>query len=326
MSGNGFDSHRALPPPPLGTARWYYARCIHRSEVALTAPLLFVVVQLVFLEGILSLDNAAVLGAMVAPLPADVPIPWPAWLLPVGRRLDRVLGMQRDAALKVGLLGAYVGRGMMLALATFVVQNPWLRLLGGLYLLYLALSYFGQLGAAGGDTDAAQQRGTAGGFWSVVLAVELADLAFSLDNVVAAVSLSNEYWVVLLGVAIGILLMRFAATIFGRLITWEPKLETAAYLLILAISVELILDDLFGIRFEPLQLGSIALPPEAQQFAITLLILLATLLLARVRWLRPVNRIWPPILRILALLRVPLHWLTWPLRAIGAALSTRTQA
>ena len=157
----------------------------------------------------------------------------------------------------------------------------------------------------------------------VVLTVELADLAFSLDNVVAAVSLSEEYWVVLLGVAIGILLMRFAATIFGRLIAWEPNLETAAYLLILAISVELILDDVLGIHFVPLLLGPVELSPEVQQFGVTLLILLATIALSRVRWLQPINRIWPPILRLLALLTVPLRWLSWPFRALGAALSTR---
>ncbi len=292
----------------------------------MTGSLVFIVVQLIFLEGILSLDNAAVLGAMVAPLPEDEPIPWPAWLAVLGHRLDRPLGMQRDAALKVGLLGAYIGRALMLALATFVIQNPWLRMLGGLYLLYLALNYLGRLGASGGDTDEAHgHRSGVGGFWSVVLGVELADLAFSLDNVVAAVSLSDEYWVVLLGVALGILMMRFAATIFSRMISWEPNLETAAYLLILAISIELLLDDLFGIHFQPFLLGPLELGAEVQQFGVTLLILLATIALSRVSWLRPINRIWPPVLRLLALLLVPLRWLTWPLRALGAALSTRTQ-
>lgn len=293
----------------------------------MTGSLVFIVIQLIFLEGILSLDNAAVLGAMVAPLPKDQPIPWPAWLAPLGHRLDAALGMQRDAALKVGLLGAYIGRGIMLALATVVIQNPWLRVIGGLYLLYLALSYLGELGRNGqGVGDEHGHRGTTGGFWSVVLAVELADLAFSLDNVVAAVSLSNEYWVVLLGVALGILLMRFAAQIFSRMIAWEPNLQTAAYLLILAIAVELLLDDLFGIHFATLQLGPLALGPEVEQFGITLLILLATIALSRVRWLRPVNRIWPPLLRLLAFLLVPLRWLTWPFRALSTALSARPQA
>lgn len=287
------------------------------------SAVIFVIIQLIFLEGILSLDNAAVLGAMVAPLPNDAPIPWPPALRHVGRRLDRVLGMQRDAALKVGLLGAYVGRGIMLAIATVIIQNPWLRLIGGLYLLYLSLKYLGELGRASAkDSDGQPREIRATGFWAVVVAVELADLAFSLDNVVAAVSLSDEYWVVLLGVAIGIVLMRFAASIFSRLIEWEPNLETAAYLLILAISIELLLDDLFGIHFETIRLGGIAINAEVQQFGITLAILGATLLLSRVRWLRPLNVIWTPLLWLCALLLYPIEWLTWPFRALMRAFSS----
>ena len=288
------------------------------------AATLLIIVQLIFLEGILSLDNAAVLGAMVAPLPHDKPIPWPRALRKIGHSLDRVLGMQRDAALKVGLLGAYVGRGVMLALATVVIQNPWLRLVGGLYLLYLALKYLGELGREAQDEDGPAAHTSGGGFWSVVLSVELADLAFSLDNVVAAVSLSDEYWIVLLGVAIGIVLMRFAASIFSRLIEWEPNLETAAYLLILAIAVELILDDLFGIHFVELTMGGLTLNAEVQQFGITLLILGMTILLSRVSLLRPVNVIWRPFLWLAALLLVPIALMMWPLRA-GLRLVTATE-
>src|SRR3974377_274892 len=94
-----------------------------------------IIVQLIFLESILSIDNAAVLGAMVAHLPVDIPIAWPRSLAPFGNRLHPLLGNQRPAALRVGLLGAYLGRGLMLIMASFVLSNPWLKLLGELYLL-----------------------------------------------------------------------------------------------------------------------------------------------------------------------------------------------
>ena len=48
------------------------------------AGVILLIVQLVYLEGILSIDNAAVLGAMVAHLPEHKPIPWPAWLAAIG--------------------------------------------------------------------------------------------------------------------------------------------------------------------------------------------------------------------------------------------------
>jgi tellurite resistance protein TerC len=59
------------------------------------------------------------------------------------------------------------------------------------------------------------------------------DLIFSIDNVVAAVSLSDKIWVVMLGVGIGILTMRFAAGVFSYAVEREPILQQAAYVLIL---------------------------------------------------------------------------------------------
>ncbi len=276
--------------------------------------LIVVVVQLIFLEGVLSLDNAAVLGAMVARLPANEPVPWHRSMRWLGRIVDPLLGPQRQAALKVGLLGAYFGRGLMLALATVVIQNPWLRLLGALYLMYLALSHLAELG----HKQAIQEQTNHefkqySGFWSVVIGVELADLAFSIDNVVAAVALSDNYWIVLLGVAIGIVTMRFAAGMFSRMIEWEPALQHAAYLLILAIGIELVLDDLFHIH-----------TGELLQFAITLLILGLTIVFARVSFLQPLNKIWPPVLRLIALLYTPLRWLTWPIRFLFGLGSRRS--
>lgn len=208
-----------------------------------------VVVQLIFLEGILSIDNAAVLGAMVSVLPNNRPVPYPRSLHFLQHFTDRVLGMQQMAALKVGLLGAYIGRGSMLVLASFVIQNPVLQLLGALYLVKLAFGHLSREEQPGEMDLVDGEKSMDRGFWMVVLNVELADLAFSLDNVVAAVALSKELWVVMLGVALGIVTMRFAAGIFTQLIKREPILETAAYIVVLNIGVELLLSEFAGLHF-----------------------------------------------------------------------------
>ena len=85
-------------------------------------------------------------------------------------------------------------------------------------------------------------------FWSVVIAVELADLAFSLDNVVAVVALSDNLPIVMFGVFVGIVAMRFAAGIFTWLILKEPILKPAAYLVVFNIGAELLMDELLGIE------------------------------------------------------------------------------
>ncbi|HWQ15804.1 MAG TPA: DUF475 domain-containing protein [Roseiflexaceae bacterium] len=261
-----------------------------------------IIVQLIFLEGILSIDNAAVLGAMVAHLPDDRPIPWPRWLRFLVGWSGRTLGPQRQAALKVGLLGAYFGRGLMLLLAGIIIHQPWVRILGAAYLLYLAIEHFAEMYHPHEHREARRLEAR-GGFWPTVLAIELADLAFSVDNVIAAVALSDELWVVMLGVAIGIVIMRFAATIFTRMIVWEPALATGAYLLLVAIGVELLGEELFGWHLE-----------ELAQFAISVNILALTIVFARVPLLRSSLVVFRPLLALLAAVQ-------WVLDGVKALLS-----
>ena len=267
-----------------------------------------IVLQLIYLEGILSIDNAAVLGAMVSQLPNEERIPWPAPLRFLDGPVHRLLGGQRLAALKVGLLGAYVGRGSMLFIASWVVQNRWLLLLGGLYLIKLAADHLGDIGPGTPREDVQHAAGEPlrrgeKSFWSVVVAVELADLAFSLDNVVAAVALSREMWVVFTGVALGIVTMRFAAGIFVWMIQRYPVLEAAAYLLVLNIGIELLLEDLWHIKLN-----------DAQKFIVSAGTLGLTLLYGRSAALQRIGRYFTWLKRVLGV--VSLLFL-WTLKPIG---------
>ena len=135
----------------------------------------------------------------------------------------------------------------MLLLASYIIANPWLKLIGAAYLIRLALDDLSARGYSGNDEDEMNPIKVRT-FWMTVLSVELMDLAFSLDNVVAAVSLSDKLWVVILGVFIGILVMRFAAGLFSYVVEKEPILKTAAYILVLNIGIELLLEDLAHIE------------------------------------------------------------------------------
>ena len=215
-------------------------------------PIFIIVLQLIFLEGILSIDNAAVIGALVSPLPDDKHVEWPRALQRFGEWLHPVLGNQRMAALRVGLLGAYVGRGAMLFLTSFLIHNSWIKLIGAVYLIHLAFDNLEDMTRGGGEEDEELRPVKMQSFWATVLTVETMDLIFSIDNVVAAVSLSDKIWVVMLGVGIGILTMRFAAGVFSYAVEREPILQQAAYVLILNIGVELILDQVWHIEISDL--------------------------------------------------------------------------
>ncbi len=286
-----------------------------------------IVIQLIFLEGILSIDNAAVLGAMVSVLPTDKPTPWPKALHFLQGFTDRVFGMQQSAALKVGLLGAYVGRGTMLVLAAWVIGNPVLKLLGAAYLVKLAFDHLSHPEEGGDEEDTAERRSKAGGFWMVVLQVELADLAFSLDNVVAAVALSDKLWVVMLGVALGIITMRFAAGIFTWMIKHEPILATAAYIVVFNIGVELLINEFTGFEFE-----------AWLKFLISASTLILCVVYAHVRPLHVLRPVWRYIADGMGAINALVDWVLKPFvlliklvfsligRVIGAFLPRRSAA
>ncbi|HXV43464.1 MAG TPA: tellurium resistance protein TerC, partial [Anaerolineae bacterium] len=138
------------------------------------------IIQLIFLEGILSIDNAAVLGAMVSVLPGDKPVPYPGPLKFMLPFTNRYLGMQQSAALKVGLLGAYLGRALMLVMAAWIITNPFLKILGAAYLIKLACENLAKVSEAEREDEKKGKFKYQAGptFWAVVLNVELADLAF----------------------------------------------------------------------------------------------------------------------------------------------------
>jgi tellurite resistance protein TerC len=265
---------------------------------------LYIIVQVIFLEGILSIDNAAVLGAMVSILPKDKMIPWPKSLKSFGAPTHRILGGQRAAALKVGLLGAYLGRGLMLILASFVIQNHLLKILGAAYLIKLAFENLGE--PEPGEEDQTKAKSMEGrGFWGVVVAVELADLAFSLDNVVAVVALSDNLYIVLFGVFMGIVTMRFAASIFTLMILKEPILKPAAYIVVFNIGAELLLDEFWGIH-----IGS------AMKFMISAGTLILAVVYARVKFLHVLDPVFRWIGEGMADVNELLDWALTPVMAL----------
>jgi len=189
----------------------------------------------------------------------------------------------------------------MLVIASFIIQNPWLKLIGALYLIRLA---FDDLGSSHGDEEGETNELKLRGFWSTVLTVELMDLAFSLDNVVAAVSLSDKLWVVTLGVAIGILAMRYAAGIFSYLIQREPVLQKAAYILVLNIGVELLLEDLAKVEIS-----------DWLKFGISLTTLLLALAYEHIPFFKKFRPVLIWLSQGFGIMNELINWLLAPLRA-----------
>jgi YkoY family integral membrane protein len=200
---------------------------------------LLVMLSIIVLEGLLSCDNAVALAMLVRRLPQE----------------------QQGRALRYGILGAYTFLFFAMLAATWIINQWYLKVLGGAYLLWVSISHFRHAGAQA--DPAAPPRNVAGrilglnAFWSTVVTVELTDIAFSVDSIAAAVALSNKLWVLYLGSMTAILVMRFAAQGFIKLLRKFPNLETAAFCAVAVIGLKLVIEfplDVVG-RTQPFAPG-----------------------------------------------------------------------
>ncbi|MCU6794130.1 MULTISPECIES: TerC family protein [Paenibacillus] len=183
---------------------------------------------LIILEGLLSADNALVLAVMVKHLPKE----------------------QQKKALFYGIIGAYIFRFLAIGIGTFLVKITWVKVAGGIYLLWIAFSnlfhlefkMYGILPYIGkkAEQEEGEVENKGQGFWKTVFAVELMDIAFSVDSVLAAFGVSEQVWVLFLGGILGVLMMRGVAQLFLKLIEKYPELEKAAFVLIIVIGAKMI--------------------------------------------------------------------------------------
>jgi YkoY family integral membrane protein len=188
-----------------------------------------VIGTLIILEGLLSADNALVLAVMVKHLPKE----------------------ERRNALFYGIFGAYFFRILVIGLGVSLIHIAWIKIVCGHYLLWIVFQNFIKNSDDDDDVKARKM-----GFWKTVLTVELMDISFSFDSVIAAFGVSNQEWVLFLGGVLGILMMRGVAHLFLALIERVPEFETTAFVLIAIIGVKMIVSA-FGFHMDEMVFFSI---------------------------------------------------------------------
>ena len=187
-----------------------------------------IILNLIIIEGLLSIDNAAVLATMVMDLPKE----------------------QRARALRIGLVFAYIFRGLALIFASVLMGVVWLKALGALYLIFLGYDYFKTKATPSTEDDILNKNENfiyrnlkkyLGSFWATVAMVETMDMVFSIDNVFAAVAFTDNIYLICFGVFIGILTMRFVAGIFVTLMERFPLLEPSAFIVVTLLGLKLLI-------------------------------------------------------------------------------------
>lgn len=248
---------------------------------------LFIVGLLVVLEGALSIDNALVLGLLAKPLPKKLQ--------------KRALTYGLVGAFGFRFIAVFMASKLLEWHVVKLLGGGYLAYISIKHLFFESEADHGEAGltalnepifeqmlgddesSPGGspsreeplhasDSAAAARSesretidakdGVAGSkFWSTVAVIELTDIAFAVDSILAAIGVVGspppdhpegavhpKLWVVITGGLLGVILMRFAAVMFIRLLEKFPRFSTAAYLLVLVIGGKLLVDWWFNAK------------------------------------------------------------------------------
>jgi len=218
-------------------------------------PDIATILVLIVLEGLLSADNAIVLAMMVLGLPKA----------------------EQKKALKYGLVGAFAFRIVTTLAAVYLIQLDIVKLIGAMYLLYLPYRHFSERTPDGERPGPPAARPWLGmsAFWATVVKVELTNLVFSIDSILAAVAMSPKTWVVLAGGLLGIIAMRLVVGQVMALVERYPAIVDGAFIIIAWVGLKLLLEFLHEEGYLPFGV------PQWLSLSMIVFIFVASLMYAR---------------------------------------------
>ena len=182
--------------------------------------------QILAIDIVLAGDNAIVVGALAAGLPAA----------------------QRRKVIAIGVLAALVLRIAFALLVSQLLQVVGLILAGGILLLWVAWKMYRELRHAGeshgseevvGDEHSGlkQPKSFAGAAWGVAFA----DVSMSLDNVLAVAGAAKDHpYVLIFGLILSVILMGIAANVIARYIDRYRWIAWIGLLVILYVALKMI--------------------------------------------------------------------------------------
>ena len=196
--------------------------------------------EVLMIDLVLAGDNAIVVGALAAGLPAE----------------------QRRKVIMIGVLAALVLRIAFALVVTQLLQIIGLILVGGLLLLWVAWKMWRELrhkGESPGSDEIVgdEHSGTraAKTFASAAWGVAVADVSMSLDNVLAVAGAARDHpWVLVFGLILSVVLMGVAANFVARLVQRYKWIAWIGLVMILYVACRMIYDGIADEHYGVLKL------------------------------------------------------------------------
>lgn len=186
-------------------------------EIDLTSPVFwFAVGQIILIDLVLSGDNAVVIALAC-------------------RNLDPE---QRKKGIFWGVTGAVILRVALTACAALVMGLPWLKLIGGVLLLWIGVKLLVPEDEEGHDIEPAAH------LWGAVKTIVVADFVMSLDNVIGvAGAAQGSLFLLLFGLAVSIPLIVWSSQLILHWMERWPLIVTLGGGLLGYVAGEMMLTD-----------------------------------------------------------------------------------
>ncbi|MFS0871673.1 TerC family protein [Paenibacillus xylanilyticus] len=151
--------------------------------------------KIVFIDLMLAGDNAIVIGLAARNLHPSV----------------------QKKAILYGTAGALVIRIVATVVVLWLLKVPWLLLVGGILLIWIAYKLLADQGEEHNDIKAGSS------LWVAVRTIVIADAAMGLDNVIAVAGAAEQHLVlVIIGLLISVPIIVWGSTLFIKLINHFP--------------------------------------------------------------------------------------------------------
>jgi len=180
-------------------------------------------VQVLMIDVVLAGDNAIVVGALAAGLPAE----------------------QRKKVILIGIVAALVLRIIFALGVSYLLGIVGLVFAGGLLLLWVAWKMWREVREHRAPDEQAADVRPAKSFAGAAWAVAIADVSMSLDNVLAVAGAAREHpGILIIGLLLSVALMGIAANLIARYIERYRWIAYVGLLVILYVAVKMIYEGL----------------------------------------------------------------------------------
>jgi YjbE family integral membrane protein len=181
-------------------------------------PYIVPILQIIWIDLLLSGDNAVVIALACRQLPER----------------QRKLGMLLGAGTAIGL------RIIFAIFVTYLLQVPFLKVVGGLLLLWIGIKL------AVGEDEGGHDVESSDNLWRAVRTIAIADAVMSLDNVIAiAAAAGGNIWLFIFGLLLSIPLIIYGSTLLSTVMDRFPAIIWAGAALLGWIAGEMLVTDGF---------------------------------------------------------------------------------